>query len=520
MTEPTLLAWCIAAAPLVLLLTLTWWRVWSTSTSAFLVVGLAVLAALLGADAGPRLLLVALGKGLWLGLWIGYVVAPALLLYRVAAPAGLERVGRRLAALSDNPLQGLLLVAWLLPSLIQGIAGFGAPIVLVAPLLVAMGYPLVKAVAYPLIGYCWSVTFGSMASSFYMAAVTSSLDATETVDLALRSSVLLAVLALGCAVTLCLLEGGLAGLRRSAGFIAVTWVCLAPALVGTALVVPAMASVTAAGSGLAAAAGWAALTRRGRPPAPRDRSLPILAVPYAALLGVAMPVFLIPTSRDWVREHLVLAPSFPSTTDGTGAVNPAVDAYTPLAVLGHPGTYVLFACVVGWWAFRRSGLWGADVSGWTVVRGWWRSLPATLVPIALLTVLSAVLVESGMTTTLATGLAATLGAAYPVAAPLLGAAGSFMSGSTTSSNALFSGLQAETAHVLGIPVTAVVAAQTVGANIGNSVAPVIVATGLGSVGAPQESSRVIRRVLPPATGLMGLLTALVAAMLWLGLWPS
>ncbi len=172
------------------------------------------------------------------------------------------------------------------------------------------------------------------------------------------------------------------------------------------------------------------------------------------------------------------------------------------------------ACAVGWLVYRRYGLWAPEVTMRSVTGGWARNLATTVIPIVSLTVLSALLVDSGMTATLAVGVAGALGAAYPVGATALGATGAFMSGSSTSSNALFSGFQAQTATLIEAPPTSLLAAQTVGANIGNSVAPVIVATGLGSVGAPQDAGRVIRKVLPSAFALLVIATVLICCSVW------
>ena len=49
---------------------------------------------------------------------------------------------------------------------LQGVAGFGVPVAVVAPLLVLMGFPPVRAVAIVLGGHAWSVTFGSLGSSY------------------------------------------------------------------------------------------------------------------------------------------------------------------------------------------------------------------------------------------------------------------------------------------------------------------------------------------------------------------
>src|SRR5690606_23284737 len=123
-------------------------------------------------------------------------------------------------------------VAWLTPSLIQGVAGFGVPIALAAPLLLSLGYGPVKSVAYPLIGYCWSVTFGSMASSFYMVAVTASQHShDQQVELAFYASSVLGVLSLLTGSLICLLEGGWRALAQAGPFILVVGIPMALSLV-------------------------------------------------------------------------------------------------------------------------------------------------------------------------------------------------------------------------------------------------------------------------------------------------
>jgi lactate permease len=159
--DSTLWHGLLALVPVLTLLSLTMARKASAATSALIV---AVLAALIGVtafQAGGQTLLVALGKGLWLAAWILAVVWPATLLYRIAEAGGFNRIGTAVTTLFPNRRENLLVVAWILPSFVQGVAGFGAPIAIAAPLLLACGWSRVRAVAYPLIGYHWSVTFGS-----------------------------------------------------------------------------------------------------------------------------------------------------------------------------------------------------------------------------------------------------------------------------------------------------------------------------------------------------------------------
>lgn len=76
--------------------------------------------------------------------------------------------------------------------------------------------------------------------------------------------------------------------------------------------------------------------------------------------------------------------------------------------------------------------------------------------------------EASMMTTMATSLASLVNkAAFIFLSPFIGVLGSFVSGSNTVSNTLFTNLQFETAAALGLPTVFAVAMQTVGGAIGN-----------------------------------------------------
>ena len=107
-----------------------------------------------------------------------------------------------------------------------------------------------------------------------------------------------------------------------------------------------------------------------------------------------------------------------------------------------------------------------------------------------------------MVRTVARGAAAATGHAYPAIAPLVGALGSFITGSTTSSNALFSALQREVAQLIGDRPADLLAGQLAGGNIGNSLAPVVILLGLSAVGSVRSAGQVLRMTLLPAAVLL------------------
>ncbi|MDE5420319.1 L-lactate permease [Labilibaculum sp. DW002] len=103
-----------------------------------------------------------------------------------------------------------------------------------------------------------------------------------------------------------------------------------------------------------------------------------------------------------------------------------------------------------------------------------------------------------MLTTMATSIADLSGNAYPIIAPIVGVLGSFMSGSATVSNLLFSSLQFETATILGIPQVLIVAVQTIGAALGNMICVNNVVAVCATVGCIGAEGTIIRRNAIPA----------------------
>ena len=163
-------SWLLAISPVVLLLALVLWGRCSTITNAAVTVVYSVAVGVLAFGAEGLTVGVGLGKGAWVGLWILYVIWPALLMHHFASTVGMTALGRVLSTILPRRSENVLLLAWILPSFIQGVSGFGTPIAVAAPLLFALGVGAARSVALPLIGYHWAVGFGSMGSSFYMGA--------------------------------------------------------------------------------------------------------------------------------------------------------------------------------------------------------------------------------------------------------------------------------------------------------------------------------------------------------------
>jgi lactate permease len=126
-----------------------------------------------------------------------------------------------------------------------------------------------------------------------------------------------------------------------------------------------------------------------------------------------------------------------------------------------------------------------------------RLAPVVVALLAMLS-LSRVMVHAGMSEVLASAAAGALGTAWPLLAPCV--LGTFITGSATASNILFTDFQQATARGLGLPVVNLVSGQGFGAAVGNIVCPHNIIAGGATVGAAGKEGEVLRRTAP-ACGL-------------------
>lgn len=540
---PAVILWSLAVLPIALLVVLVARGRLGSGTYAALAVVAALITGAVAFGAGPDVLGFATAKGLWVGVWILYVVWPALLLYQVCARGGLDRMGHVFSSVLPTKVENILLVAWVFPSFVQGVAGFGTPIAVAAPLLVSMGVPKVRAVVLPLVGYHWSVTFGSMGSSFYMGSLTARLNQNATSMYAAESAFLLGVNLIAAGVLVALLYGGRRALRHAVPMLLVVGTTMFVVLQVAARIEPSITSLAAGVAGLAAVAVLRTLRRGGdrdeptsavdhhatseattgaarpdpgsrpfAPPVVADQEPPrrplVVLLPYLYLLVAVLAVMIPAPVREFARSRLLLGFNFPATETSLGFQNAAIDTYTPIALLSHPGSFVLLASLLGILTYRLTGLWPQGALRPTL-RRWVGGLGRPSLSILALATLATILVDTGMVATIASGAAHATGAFFPLISPVIGALGSFTTGSSTTSNALFAALQADVATRIDVDTAHLVAAQTAGSNVGNSLAPVIIIIGATAAGIPHLERDIFRQVAGPAVLLLGLTTIMV-----------
>lgn len=109
--------------------------------------------------------------------------------------------------------------------------------------------------------------------------------------------------------------------------------------------------------------------------------------------------------------------------------------------------------------------------------------------------------------------------AYFLIAPLLGVLGSFMSGSCTVSNTLFSSLQFETASIIGLSQVFIVALQSMGGCIGNMVCVNNIVSVCATTGTNGNEGKLIRTNVIPCLLYSLIVSLLVGLFIYLGINP-
>jgi len=102
--------------------------------------------------------------GMAFGLWpICWIVLSAVFFYNLSVESGdFDVIRRSLSRLTGDRRIQLLLVAFCFGALIEGIAGFGAPVAITASMLAGLGFEPIMAAALALIANTAPVAFGSL----------------------------------------------------------------------------------------------------------------------------------------------------------------------------------------------------------------------------------------------------------------------------------------------------------------------------------------------------------------------
>jgi lactate permease len=397
-----------------------------------------------------------------------------------------------------------MLFAWAFGALLEGLVGFGYPWAVVAPILISLGISDLNAIRVAAIANNAPVSYGALGAPIIaLAAVT------NYPLLALSGSVgtIVAVLALLPPWVLLYLVSGWNGLKGgwplavvgSLGYIAGQYpvaVHLGPYLPDVAGAIVCFAALllllkvwqpsSVLGYGGVPVDAAAARQTQGhglRPGEVLQAWMPflVLLIVVAAWTGPWSPL----PKVSWFKVQAVACSALAATCPEKGNVT-AVFNFAPY--IG--GSAILVSWLIVALLLLATGrLKGAQI-GEVFRRTWHQMWGACLVGVFIFG-LAYTFNYSGMAASLAKGFSS-MGTAFIVVAPILGFIGVALSGSNTSTNAMFGKFQALVGTQLGLPPLLLPSLNSVGAEIGKPVAPQTASVGVSTSKFVRKEGDVIR----------------------------
>jgi lactate permease len=438
----------------------------------------------------------AYGLGAGTGFWsVDWIVFWGVVIYNTLVVTGAFDAFKRwliAQATSDIRVQTLL-IAWAFGALLEGLVGFGYPWAVVAPLLIAFGIADLAAIRVAALANNAPVSFGALGAPIIGLAAVTGLPLNE---LSASIGKIVAILALAPPWILIYLVSGRRGLRGG-------WPLAIVGSLGYILgqfptsqfLGPYLPDVVGA---LVCFAALLVLLRFWRPketlgfggdvvdmtkqPAaePVDARAPLRGLLPFVVLIVVVVAWTGPWSK--LGNYVPFAPTVSATSSLDHKASATVWKFAPFIA----GTAILVSWLLIAAYLRPGRAQLRQVFGNTLRQMWGALLVGPLI-----FGLAAVYNFAGMANSMANGFAK-LGTWFVVISPILGWIAVALSGSNTSSNAVFGHFQYSVAKLLGAPVLLFPSLNSLGAEVGKPIAPQTASVGVATTRFVRNEGQVIR----------------------------
>lgn len=458
-----------------------------------------------------------IAQGWVIALTILWIVFGAILLLNTLKQSGALNVIRHgfTQITPDRRIQTVI-IGWMFVSFLEGASGFGTPAAIVAPLLVALGFPALAAVVLALIADSAAVSTGAVGLPVLVGIGqgVDGLSLDELAGITVKAIMIDVAIASFIPLFMVVILTRYFGKNKSfkEGFAVWRFALLGGvSFTGSALLValflgPEFPSILGGLSGLVICT---LLAKRGvlqpkqvwdfeRDEASREDSTseaPSMSLLMAWVPYILVVCLLILTRLDALPLKSWLV-SMAVNWQGIFSTSVSVSAHT----LYLPGTVFLLAVLATIFLHKKNS---------RQVKAAWRAsfitLGPTIVALAASVPMVRVFLNSGVNGSglqsmpLALGQlsAETFSSIWPLVAPLVGALGSFVAGSATFSNMMFADLQFSTAQALDLNTHWMLALQIIGANAGNMICVVNVVAAASVVNLSGSEGQIIRFTLVP-----------------------
>ena len=472
---------------------------------------------------------------------IVWILLTAIWMYEVTVASGrFDDLRRTFFLISDDPRVLAILISFCFGGLLEALAGYGAPVAITAAMLVAIGFAPLRAAVIALLANTVPVAFGAVGLPVMEAARVGGFD--NVLDIAPITGRLTAMLCLVVPFLLLLVIDGKRGLKQcwpfglvvGLSFGVTKWIASASSLYNLTEMFAAVVTVGVAlvflrfwhpAGGLEANSRIGIfqepeLEARAAKATENDTSvvmtgsrIAMALVPYILVI-IVFGIAAIPA----VKQALLSAdvhfawPLLGDLRTSTGEL--AANHSYKFKWASSPGILLAFVAILSGLIYKMSlpqifGVLWANI----------KKMRFAMLTIGSVVALAYVMGDSGQTMALGMFIAGA-GIVFPFLSPVLGWLGTYVTGSDTSANILFSKLQATVgeqiapgSHLSTHDMQALlVGSNAAGGVVGKMISPqslTVAATAIGIVGA---ESAILRRTFGWSLALLGLLCVLAGLM--------
>ncbi len=429
-------------------------------------------------------------EGTAMALWpIIIVIIAAIFTYNVCVATGhMEIIKKMLAGVTNDKRVLVLLIAWGFGGFMEGMAGFGTAVAIPASMLWALGIDPVFAAVVCLVANATPTAFGSIGIPTTTLAKITGFD---VFGLSINTVTILTPLIILTPFFLVYMTGKSRKAFKGVGLITL--------ISGLAFLIPEYLVSKFLGAELPVVIGSVCsmfatviaakvfgnkkidkeflLEEKKTEKIGRKQAL-VAWSPFIMIF-----VFLLATSKLIAPLNEILAVVKTSVNIYTGE---GATAYT-FSWLTTPGVWILLA------AFLGGKLQGASFKQMLVIFGKTvLQMYKTVITIVCIMATAKLMGYSGMISSIALMVVTVTGSFYPLFAPLLGAVGTFVTGSGTSASVLFGGLQAETSAALSLNQSWIAASNTAGAICAKMISPQSIAVAVAAVSLQGKESVLLK----------------------------
>ena len=452
-------------------------------------------------------------EGVAIALWpILLVIVAALFTYNLACETKMMDVMKTMLSsiTTDNRIQ-VLILAWGFGGFLEAVAGYGTAVAIPASILASIGFNPIFAAVICLISNTVPTAFGAIGIPVTTLATVTNLD---VVKLSFVTSLQLSGFIMLIPFLLVILT--------ERNIKAVKGVFLITLLSGASFAIPQIFVAKYLGAELPALIGsicsmtctiiMAKLMNKNKNEEKSsdvsiDDDSVILVKKVSVKEGILawLPYILLCTLI------LITSPLVPTLNSFVGQFSSKIHIYsgdstsvTGFSWINTPGMMIIIATVIAGFIQKLKLSFMANVFKKTVIQ-----LKTSFITIMSIVAISKIMSHSGMTSSISFGLCAITGSFYPLISPLLGAIGTFVTGSDTSANILFGGLQIEAAKSLSIDPYWIAAANTAGATAGKMISPQSIAIATSATGLIGQEGKIFSSTIKYCLGYVIILGLIV-----------